>query len=60
LTTVITAFKQAALRVVPRRVRLASEGPEPAGGTPAQFGEYLKQQIDKYAKLFKTLGLEPE
>jgi tripartite-type tricarboxylate transporter receptor subunit TctC len=60
LTTVITALKQAALRVLQQKVRLASEGAEPAGGTPAQFGEYLKQHSDKYAKLVKTLGLEPE
>ena len=58
MTTVITA--QAAQRVLQQKVRLASAGAEPAGGTPAQFDEYPKQQIDKYAKLAKTLGLEPE
>jgi hypothetical protein len=44
----------------PTEGQAASESAEPAGGTPAQFSEYLKQQIDKYAKLVKTLGLEPE
>ena len=42
------------------QTRLASEGAEPVGGTPEQFAGFLKQQMEKYAKLIKEIGLQPE
>jgi tripartite-type tricarboxylate transporter receptor subunit TctC len=60
---VLASLNQAVSRVLQQKDlqdRLASEAAEPAGGTPEQFGEYLKQQGDKFAKLIKAIGLKPE
>jgi tripartite-type tricarboxylate transporter receptor subunit TctC len=40
--------------------RLVSEGAEFAGGTPAQFGNLIKTEIDKWARIFKSIGVTPE
>ena len=60
---IIVSLNQGTVRVLQQKdvqARLASEGAEPAAGTPGQFADYLRQQIEKYAKLVKTLGLKPE
>ena len=60
---VLASLNQATVRVLQQKdvqARLANEGADPAGGTPEQFGEYLKQQVDKYAKLVKAIGLKAE
>ncbi len=33
--------------------RLAHEGAQPAGGTPAQFAAYIKSEIEKWAKIVR-------
>ncbi len=40
------------------QTRLASEGAEPVGGTPEQFGAYLRQEVERYAKLVRELKLQ--
>jgi tripartite-type tricarboxylate transporter receptor subunit TctC len=37
--------------------RMATQGAEPVGGTPAQFDALIKSDTTKYAKLLKTIGL---
>lgn len=40
--------------------RLAAQGLEPIGDTPAQFARYLKDEAMKWGKLVKTAGIKPE
>ena len=40
-----------------RRERLATEGVEVAGTTPAQFGDFLKRETAKWAQVIKTAGI---
>ena len=42
------------------RQRLAGLGGEVAGGSPEQFGTHLRQEIAKWGKLIRALGLKPE
>jgi tripartite-type tricarboxylate transporter receptor subunit TctC len=35
------------------RERFVREGLEPVGGTPEAFGRFLRDEIDKYAKVIK-------
>lgn len=37
--------------------RMATQGAEPVGGTPAQFAALIQSDTAKYAKLLKTIGL---
>jgi tripartite-type tricarboxylate transporter receptor subunit TctC len=40
--------------------RLAHEGAQPAGGTPAQFAAYIKSEIDKWAKIVRLAKVRIE
>jgi tripartite-type tricarboxylate transporter receptor subunit TctC len=40
------------------RERLISLGTEPVGSTPEQFGEYIRGEIVKWAKVVKATGME--
>ncbi|MBI4190482.1 MAG: tripartite tricarboxylate transporter substrate binding protein [Betaproteobacteria bacterium] len=40
------------------RERLLGLGAEPVGSTPEQFGEYIRTEIAKWAKVVKAAGLE--
>jgi len=40
--------------------RLAHEGAQPAGGTPAQFATYIKSEIEKWAKIVRTAKVKIE
>ena len=40
--------------------RFMNEGIEPIGGTPAQFGAFIREEIDKYAKVVKAARLRAE
>lgn len=42
------------------RQRLDVLGVEVAGSTPAEFGQFLKSEIDKYARLIKSAGTRIE
>jgi tripartite-type tricarboxylate transporter receptor subunit TctC len=42
------------------RERMMSQGAEPAGGTPAQWGAFLGNEIVKWAKIAKAAGLKEE
>lgn len=40
--------------------RLAREGAQPAGGTPAQFGAYLRSESEKWAKVVRAANIRVE
>jgi len=40
--------------------RLISNGAEPVGSSPEEFGEYLRRETAKWANLIKDIGLVPE
>ena len=40
--------------------RLAADGADAVGNTPAEFGAHIKSEIDKYGKLVKQIGLRAE
>ena len=42
------------------RQRLAAQGFEPAGTTPAEFAGYIKSEIVKWGKVIKDAGIRPE
>ena len=45
------------LNATETRERLATEGVEVAGTTPAQFGDFLKRETAKWAQVIKTAGI---
>jgi tripartite-type tricarboxylate transporter receptor subunit TctC len=40
--------------------RLAAQGLEPIGDTPAQFAQYLKSEAAKWGRVVKAAGIKPE
>ena len=40
--------------------RFMNEGIEPIGGTPEQFGAFIRDEIDKYAKVVKATNLRAQ
>ena len=42
------------------RKRIAQEGAYPAGGTPEEFGVFMKDQLARYAKMIRDAGLKKE
>ena len=49
-----------ALKVEEVRQRLANLGVETAGGSPAQFAVYLREELTKWSRLIKEIGLRVE
>jgi tripartite-type tricarboxylate transporter receptor subunit TctC len=50
----------AALRLPDVKERLAADGAEAVGGTPAAFAVLIKQELDKWAKVARAAGIEPQ
>ena len=48
------------LRVAETKERLLAQGFEPVGGTPAEFGAYIKAEIAKWAAVIKAAGIRAE
>ncbi|MGM4988252.1 MULTISPECIES: Bug family tripartite tricarboxylate transporter substrate binding protein [unclassified Tardiphaga] len=42
------------------RRRFIDQGVEPVGGTPAQFADQIKTEIQKWARVVKDAGIKPE
>lgn len=59
--SVVNRLQQAVAKAVQLKdvqTRLVSEGAEPAGSTPAEFLQFLKEQIARYGKLARAIGLQ--
>jgi tripartite-type tricarboxylate transporter receptor subunit TctC len=41
------------------RKRLMNDGAEPVGSSPAEFAAYIKAETDKWAKVIKAAGIDP-
>jgi tripartite-type tricarboxylate transporter receptor subunit TctC len=50
----------AALKLDEVRLRLTSAGIEIQGGTPGEFGDVIKAEIDKWGRSVKEAGIQPE
>ena len=48
------------MRVPEIREPFASDGLEPAGYGPAEFSNFLREELIKWAKVVKLAGIEPE
>jgi tripartite-type tricarboxylate transporter receptor subunit TctC len=56
-TPVIARINAEAVRAVQSadfRAKLIELGAEPAGGTPAQWGAFVREEIDKWARIAKS------
>jgi tripartite-type tricarboxylate transporter receptor subunit TctC len=40
--------------------KFTSFGYTPGGGTPAEFSEFIRQEIDKWGKVIRTAGIKPQ
>ena len=49
-----------ALATAEIRERLAGAGIEPAGGSPEDFGRFIRSEIERWAKVAKDAGIQPE
>ena len=56
----INADLNAVLTATETRERLATQGIEPRGGTPAEFNAYLKSEIPKWSKVVRDSGARAE
>jgi tripartite-type tricarboxylate transporter receptor subunit TctC len=49
-----------ALRAPDVAARLSGQGAEPVGNSPAEFGAFVRSEIDKWANLVKVANMKPE
>ena len=47
-----------ALRAPETKMRLAADGAEPLGSSPAEFGAFLRKELEKWAKVAQAAGIE--
>lgn len=48
------------MRLQDTRGRFAVEGLEPVGSLPEEFGAYIASEIDKWGKVIKAAGINPQ
>jgi tripartite-type tricarboxylate transporter receptor subunit TctC len=48
------------LREPELKARLAAEGADAVASTPEQFGQHVRSEVAKWAKVVKQIGLQPE
>ena len=54
----VHAEAMVALRSPEMKARLAADGAEPLGTTPAEFGAYIKRELEKWARVRDAAGIE--
>ena len=60
---IITRINTDVVRVIASvevRKRLMDDGQEPGSGSPEDFTRFIRNEIDKYAKVVKAAGLRVE
>ncbi len=58
---VVTQLSQGIAQIVRARevqTRLTDDGSDPIGSTPAEYGAFLKAEVETYARLVKQIGLK--
>jgi tripartite-type tricarboxylate transporter receptor subunit TctC len=50
----------AILKTADVRRRFEDQGVEPVGGTPSQFADHIRAEIQKWAKVVKDANIQPE
>ena len=40
------------------KAKLAAQGAEPLGSTPAQYGAYIKSELERWGKVIKASGVK--
>jgi tripartite-type tricarboxylate transporter receptor subunit TctC len=60
LIDALNAAGQKSLAMPEVRERLNALASPPAGGTPAEFGQYIKREIDKWARVIRAANIKPE
>jgi tripartite-type tricarboxylate transporter receptor subunit TctC len=56
----LNAAGQKSLAMPDVRERLLGIASPPVGGTPAEFGQYMKRETDKWARVIRAAGIKPE
>jgi len=49
-----------ALHTAEMKEKLAADGAEPAGSTPGQFAALIRSELDKWMKVARAAGIEPQ
>jgi len=49
-----------ALKTAEMRERLALDGAEPQGSTPEEFGALIRSELDKWTRVTRAAGIEPQ
>jgi tripartite-type tricarboxylate transporter receptor subunit TctC len=49
-----------ALKLPEVKERLAADGAEPVGSTPAEFATLIKSEIEKWANVARNANIQPE
>ena len=60
---IVTKLNAEIVKILQRddvKQRLAADGAEPVANTPAQFAEYIKTEIARWAPVVKASGAQPE
>jgi tripartite-type tricarboxylate transporter receptor subunit TctC len=48
------------LKLLGVRERMAAEGTLPVGGTPAQFGELVRSELEKWRRIIRQAAIVPD
>jgi tripartite-type tricarboxylate transporter receptor subunit TctC len=56
----IHAEAEKALKAKDVMDKLATDGAEPVGSTPAEFAAHIKNELEKWTKVAKAAGIEPQ
>ena len=56
----LNASANAAMKAEDVRARLTSAGIEIQGGTPEQFGKVIRDEVDKWGRIVREAGIQPE
>jgi tripartite-type tricarboxylate transporter receptor subunit TctC len=60
-TAVVTQLSQGVAQIVRSKevqAKLTDDGSDPVGSTPGEFGDFLRADVEKYARLVKEIGLK--
>ena len=56
----VNAEAARSLRTAEMKERLAADGAEPQGSTPEEFGALIRSELDKWMRVTRAAGIEPQ